>query len=729
MAFKCYKNENFFDRKSSTGIQLPIECARDLGATLILCSHRLVRYIVKMRSSKEKTSDSMELPSYGDAKKVDEEKTLSSEYQRPWKELSWRDRLKTVVFIIGKIVALLGCLYFFFCSLGLLEDSFQLLGGKTAGATFQNSELMKNPVAGLMIGVLATVLVQSSSTSTSIVITMVGSDILTIRSAIPIIMGANVGTSVTNTLVSLAQASDRRQFRRAFSGATVHDMFNWLSVVVLLPLEVSVHYLEWLTGILVDSMDLSTHGKSPDMLKAITKPLTELIVQVDRDVIKKAAQSNSSDAVGDVLKRWCQTDKVTKNVTHSNVLGGLTINCQQILTLPPSTLSSSLLQLCTSAQEHRYMQLRDVNVTMTFDSVDEEMVTEKIGRCENLFALSNMNDTTAGAVLLVCSLFIIFGALYGIVKVLHSLLSGSLAKVVKTSINADLPGKAAYFTGYFALLVGAGMTMILQSSSVFTSTLTPLVGMGIVSVERMYPLTLGSNIGTTVTGILAALSQDGEHLKNALQVALCHLFFNISGILLFYPLPFLRFPVDLAKCLGKTTAKYRWFAIMYIVLSFIILPGFVFGLSVAGWVYLAAIAGPLLVVFFLVVIVSCLQRKRPATLPACLRSWDFLPLWMHSLKPIDGVVTKVCQCGVCLRLQEADKVDVDDAEDDDVSIVVVVQGPRREETIGGDLSREVIGEDVNVGTVSDRPQGENDSDKMDSHRSHNGSCGNVEVRF
>ena len=56
--------------------------------------------------------------------------------------------------------------------------------------------------------------------------------------AIPIIMGSNVGTSVTNTLVALAQSADRDEFRRAFAAATVHDMFNWLSVGVLLPVEV-----------------------------------------------------------------------------------------------------------------------------------------------------------------------------------------------------------------------------------------------------------------------------------------------------------------------------------------------------------------------------------------------------------------------------------------------------------------------------------------------------------
>lgn len=62
--------------------------------------------------------------------------------------------------------------------------------------------------------------------------------VLDVRQAIPIVMGANIGTSVTNTLVSIGQITDVGDFRRAFAGATVHDMFNWLAVIVLLPIEV-----------------------------------------------------------------------------------------------------------------------------------------------------------------------------------------------------------------------------------------------------------------------------------------------------------------------------------------------------------------------------------------------------------------------------------------------------------------------------------------------------------
>jgi sodium-dependent phosphate cotransporter len=75
-----------------------------------------------------------------------------------------------------------------------------------------------------------------------------------------------------------------------------------------------------------------------------------------------------------------------------------------------------------------------------------------------------------------------------------------MAMAIKKFVNADFPGRWKYFTGYLAILIGAAFTIVIQSSSVFTSALTPLVGLGVIDLERMYPLTLGSNIGTTFTG-------------------------------------------------------------------------------------------------------------------------------------------------------------------------------------------------------------------------------------
>jgi sodium-dependent phosphate cotransporter len=131
--------------------------------------------------------------------------------------------------------------------------------------------------------------------------------------------------------------------------------------------------------------------------------------------------------------------------------------------------------------------------------------------------------------------------------------------------------------------LGSALTILVQSSSVFTSTLTPLVGMGLVSLERVYPLTLGANIGTTVTGILASFSGPTKTLKFSLQIALCHTLFNIGGILLWYPVPYLRkWPIRMARFLGDKTAIYKWFAILYLIVLFFILPIVIFALSLLG---------------------------------------------------------------------------------------------------------------------------------------------------
>lgn len=136
-------------------------------------------------------------------------------------------------------------------------------------------------------------------------------------------------------------------------------------------------------------------------------------------------------------------------------------------------------------------------------------------------------------------------------------ISGTVAEMIKKTLNADIP-YLPWLTGYLAILMGAVLTFIVQSSSVFTSTLTPLVGVGLISVDRMYPLTLGSNLGTTTTAMIASLAAEGsDRLRNSLQIALCHFFFNLTGILLFYPIPFMRWPLVLCKILGRTTAQYR----------------------------------------------------------------------------------------------------------------------------------------------------------------------------
>jgi solute carrier family 34 (sodium-dependent phosphate cotransporter) len=280
-----------------------------------------------------------------------------------------------------------------------------------------------------------------------------------------------------------------------------------------------------------------------------------------------------------------------------------------------------------------------------------------------------LSEAAAGGILLAASLILMIVCLVTMVNTLNSLLRGPMAKIVRRTINADFPGCFSFLTGYVALLIGAGVTVLVQSSSVFTSALTPLVGIGVVTVERVYPLTLGSNIGTTVTSLLAALTADPNMIKYTIQISMCHLFFNISGILIWYPIPLLRrVPISLAKKLGNTTAKYRWFAVVYLILLYLLFPLAIFGLSVASIWALVGVGIPVIIIAIFVVIVNIIQSKRPNWLPEFLRSWDFLPLPLHSLEPYDRVITvcfrsslyrKCCKCKSCG--QESDTSEVNRA--------------------------------------------------------------------
>lgn len=260
------------------------------------------------------------------------------------------------------------------------------------------------------------------------------------------------------------------------------------------------------------------------------------------------------------------------------------------------------------------------------------------------------SDSAIGILLLVFSLILLCSCLVAMVKLLHSMLGGPIATLLRRVINAEPPFPYSLVTGYAAMALGCAMTVLVQSSSVFTSALTPLAGVGIVSLERIYPLTLGANIGTTTTGLLAAFAAPPASLKYTLQIAFCHLFFNLSGILLYYPIPATRFPIPMAKMLGCITAEYRWFSILYLIVMFLALPAAVFALSTAGPVVFASIGGPILLFFIIIIIINVLQRKRPSILPMKLKDWSFLPMWMHSLDPLDRFISKMCCC--CKSLQE-----------------------------------------------------------------------------
>ncbi|XP_060156083.1 sodium-dependent phosphate transport protein 2C isoform X4 [Globicephala melas] len=579
-----------------------------------------------------------------------------------WKELSMAGRVLQGAADFLKACGLLGSLYLFICSLDILSSAFQLLGSKVAGDIFKDNVVLSNPVAGLVIGVLGTVLVQSSSTSSSIVVSMVASK----RECPPPLPQDGGGGVRAERLMQCPYSADRAGIcarhhgrqrgyirhqhpgldgtvggpgrvsevsevrgragaaagasdhptpcgLRAFGGSAVHGVFNWLTALTLLPLESAAAPLERLSALALGAASLQPGGRAPDILKVLTRPLTRLIVQLDADVITGRGTGNATNS--SLIKRWCGTEVQT---TAGN----------------SSTCAAATGGPCPARNS----------------SAAEEQLP-----CRHLFEGTALADLAVGFILLAASLLVLCACLALIVKLLSSTLRGRVGQAVSTVVNADFPSPFGWLSGYLAILVGAGLTFALQSSSVFTAAVVPLMGVRVISLERAYPLFLGSNIGTTTTALLAALASPSDMLISAVQVALIHFFFNLAGILLWYVVPVLRLPIPLAKRFGDLTARYRWVAVAYLLLSFLLLPLAACGLSLAGSTVLAAVGGPLLVLVLLIILVAILQRHRPAWLPRRLRSWTWLPLWLRSLEPWDRLVSRCCPCKACSPPQAAAK--------------------------------------------------------------------------
>lgn len=356
-----------------------------------------------------------------------------------------------------RALLVVGLLYLFLVGVSALSEGIEALG-----SGFQEGllESVRNPVAGVFAGILATVLVQSSSVSTSTIVGLVGAGTLSVGAAVPMVMGANIGTSVTNTLASLGHIRRPEEFRRAFAGATMHDFFNLLAVLLFLPLEL-------LTGFL----------------------------------------SRSAQSLADVL-------------TDLGVQG-----------------SES-------------------------DSALKEAVKIPVSAAEDLITGLTDSGTILGLILLAVGLGCIFLALTSITRNMRELIAGQVEAAVNRIIGSG--------GGVVGILIGTVLTIAVQSSSITTSILVPLVASGILTLPNAYPITLGANVGTTITALIASLAVD---LQAGLVVALTHTLFNLSGIAVFYPVPALRhLPVRLAMRLADVALERRSLVAGYVVGVFIVLP-------------------------------------------------------------------------------------------------------------------------------------------------------------
>lgn len=356
----------------------------------------------------------------------------------------------------GPVRALLviGLLYAFLIGVKLLEGGIKGLGSDFTDALFQG---VSNPLAGLFVGVLATVLVQSSSVTTATIVGLVGTGLVSVEHAVPMIMGANIGTTVTNTIVSLAHMRQSEEFRRAFTAATMHDFFNLMVVAMLLPLEV------------------------------VTKVL-----------------SNTATAITEAIA--------------GDISGG------------------------------------------KFNSPIKGAVKWGADRVEDVFGWID-NEKAAAIVFLIVGIGLIFLTLTFITKNMRVL----VAARIERSLNAALAK-----SGTVGIIVGMLVTIAVQSSSITTSILIPLVASGILLVRNAYPITLGANIGTTVTALIAAL---GIGEIDGLTIAVTHTVFNTLGILLVYPWVKIRYlPVTMAEKLADVALKRKSLALGYTLTSFVVIP-------------------------------------------------------------------------------------------------------------------------------------------------------------
>ena len=177
-----------------------------------------------------------------------------------------------------RLLLVLFLLFVFLVAIELLGSSFKAVGKDTAQSLVAS---VNNPFAGLSVGILATVLVQSSSVTTATIVGLVGSGQIPLEIAVPMIMGANIGTTITNTLVSLGHITRVDEFRRAFAGATVHDFFNLIAVTVLFPLELATGFLQraatWTAGWLTPGMGGKLPNPLKDSVKAVSKQVTAML--------------------------------------------------------------------------------------------------------------------------------------------------------------------------------------------------------------------------------------------------------------------------------------------------------------------------------------------------------------------------------------------------------------------------------------------------------------------
>jgi sodium-dependent phosphate cotransporter len=323
------------------------------------------------------------------------------------------------------------------------------VGRINSGLALEILQATKNPFISLFIGLLVTALIQSSSTVTASVVAIVASGNLTLQQAVPIVLGANIGTTLTSTLVSLSYVMNNKEFRRALSAGISHDVFNILSVILLFPLEIYFSLLS-----------------------------------------KVAAH----------IAGWFASD--------NSFEGPIVYN-------------------------------RMFTRTWTDWLVDQ---------------------INLPLVAMIISILLVFFA----INVLSTAMYKSFVRDTFEDINKVIFQKTglAFFYGIF-------FTAAVQSSTVTTSLVVPLVASKKVTLKKAFPFIIGTNIGTTITAVIASIYKP----EAAIALAIVHVLFNSCGTLVFLPFSYIRaIPVWMANYMGKISLRYRFVGFAYILLTFFIIP-------------------------------------------------------------------------------------------------------------------------------------------------------------
>ena len=168
-------------------------------------------------------------------------------------------------------------IYLLFLSISLLGVSLKMLGG---GVLTELLSLTSNPFVGLFVGILATSIVQSSSSVTSLTVGLVAAGGLDVEQAVPIIMGSNMGTSVTNALVAAGQINRPEEFHRAFAAAVVDDFFEICSIAILLPLQLAFNVLGASAAFISKQFAQIGGLHTFDPLNAFIDPVAEFVVEL-----------------------------------------------------------------------------------------------------------------------------------------------------------------------------------------------------------------------------------------------------------------------------------------------------------------------------------------------------------------------------------------------------------------------------------------------------------------